>query len=544
MRLELDRRTMLQAGALALGGTALAACSSGGGGSAGGGGGGASGAPATLPTFRLWEGPAPDFAGAADGGMDGFRAFPAEPARAIDDVPGDGEPITFMTNIPGAIPPTREANSFWRAVEERIGSPLDISMSSNDEYEDKFATRVAGDDLPDLINVPPNVPQLPALLAAKALDLTEHLAGDAVLDYPFLANLPTESWKGCLQGGGIYGVPVPRGLARTSLPIYRRDLVEAAGISDPQPTSFEEFLDLCREMTDPARNTWAWASVPTNYLRQMWSCPYLWAVDDDGRFTAMWELEECEAALADAVTMFEAGVVNPDAFTANVGAQKQWFAAGTAVFVLDSYVAWNQFYTDNPTLTEMRVDMLDVPGRDGGAGTPWLGLANNNITAFNANTEHDVETLLAVANWMAAPFGTDEYKFRKFGVEGEHHELQGTDPVVTPLGTTELGIGLQYIADAPMTLYLPGRPEVPEAQFASQQAVLDRLVADASWGLYSETSSRVNKQIQDTINDVTNQIIQGNAAISTWPDAVQAWLDGGGEQIRGELEEAYAEQNG
>ena len=50
----------------------------------------------------------------------------------------------------------------------------------------------------------------PELLRAKFADLTEHLSGDAVKEYPFLANLPTESWRTCVFNGGIYGLPVPR----------------------------------------------------------------------------------------------------------------------------------------------------------------------------------------------------------------------------------------------------------------------------------------------------------------------------------------------
>ena len=48
-------------------------------------------------------------------------------------------------------------------------------------------------------------------MAAKAVDLSDHLAGDAILDYPNLANIPTDCWDVGRFNGRIYGLPSPRG---------------------------------------------------------------------------------------------------------------------------------------------------------------------------------------------------------------------------------------------------------------------------------------------------------------------------------------------
>ena len=82
----------------------------------------------------------------------------------------------------------------------------------------KFSTLITGDDLPDLIvpalflpnGVPAGIGNLPQWMAAKCTDLTPYLGGDAVKEYPNLADIPTRCWQ-CVYNGGIYGVPVPRG---------------------------------------------------------------------------------------------------------------------------------------------------------------------------------------------------------------------------------------------------------------------------------------------------------------------------------------------
>jgi putative aldouronate transport system substrate-binding protein len=495
-----------------------------------------------LPTYTKYGEIKPDLPG-TDVVLDGFLKYPANPARVITDAPGDGKPITFMTNIPGAIPPAVDKNPFWQAVNQRLGSELQISMASNDEYKDKFATRIAGGDLPDLLNIPVDTVQIPGLVKAKCMDLTEQLSGDAVKKYPFLANIPTEYWKGCVFNGAIYGVPVPRGMSRTSLTLYRADLLAAKGIKDPAPKNFQEFFDLAKEMTATKQNKWAWTRVPMSTIRQMLAIPNVWK-EEGGKFTSMFEHEAQLEALEAGRKMVAAGVINPDAFNDKASARKQWFNGGIAAFDYDSFVAWNQYYSDNTAGDAFSVNMLDVPGFDGGEGAPWMGSALNNITAFSKDSKHSVDTLLKIANWMAAPFGTEEYMFRKYGVAGRHYALQGTDPVPTKTGRVETGIGLQYISDSALALYWAGKPDVPQKQHAIQEKVAPRLTYDASYGLYSDTQSKKQTQLAKTMLDLENQIVQGKKPVSDWTAAVQTWKSSGGDKMRTELEQAFSEAAG
>ena len=189
---------------------------------------------------------------------------------------------------------------------------------------------------------------------------------------------------------------------------------------------------------------------------------------------------------------------------------------------------------------DFAVNMLDVPGFDGGEGKPWMGSALNNVTSFSKASKHSAETLLKIANWMAAPFGTEEYLFRKYGVAGRHYTLQGTDPVPTKVGVVETGIGLQYISDSQLALYWAGKPDVPQKQHAIQEKAASRLVYDASYGLYSDTQSKKQTQLTKTMTDLEGQIVQGRKPVSDWTAAVQTWKSSGGDKIRGELQDAFA----
>jgi putative aldouronate transport system substrate-binding protein len=173
-----------------------------------------------------------------------------------------------------------------------------------------------------------------------------------------------------------------------------------------------------------------------------------------------------------------------------------------------------------------------------------MGSALNNVTAFSKDSKHSADTLLKIANWMAAPFGTEEYLFRKYGVAGRHYTLQGTDPIPTKTGVVETGIGLQYISDSALALYWAGKPDVPQKQHAIQEKVADRLTYDASYGLYSDTQSKKQTQLAKTMLDLENQIVQGKKPVSDWTAAVQTWKSSGGDTMRSELEKAFSEAAG
>ncbi|MGD7788916.1 extracellular solute-binding protein [Propionibacteriaceae bacterium Y1700] len=495
-----------------------------------------------LPTYVKYEGVTPDYKGNAVLN-DGFKKFPESLVKGVEQAPGDGKPISFMTNIPGALPPGKDQNKFWQELNTQLGSDLEISMATNDEYPTKFQTRVASGDLPDIVNVPVGTARMPELLAASCVDLTEHLAGDAVKKYPFLANLSEDYWRGCVFNGGIYGVPVPRLMSRTSSALCRLDLLEEKGIGKPEPASFDESMQLWKDVTDPKSNVWAWTRVPQTYILGMLGIDNGWH-EEGGKFTHWREHAEYKRALEAMQQMVKEGVVNPDSFTANATTRKQWFNGGRAIFDYDSFVAWNQYYAENSAGDAFSVDMLDVPAFDSGVeAKPWLGAALNNVTSFKKDSEHEVETLLAVANWMAAPFGTEEYLFRKYGTAGEHYELNGTDPVPKKEGVVQTGIGLQYISDSPLALYYAGKPEVAERQHAIQKAMEPRLSRDASQGLYSETAYGDGKTADKEFDDGVNQIIQGNKPVSDYDALLSTWKQTG-DKVRSEFEQAFAAANG
>ncbi|MEV0291152.1 extracellular solute-binding protein [Kribbella sp. NPDC050820] len=529
----LSRRTVL-AGATALGLASVAGCSNAGRGGSSAGNDEASRAK-IRPAYERYTGVEPDMAGAEYNIPDAFRRYPANPVQAITEPPGDGQPIQVMTPTAWAIPPKVEQNTFWQELNKRVGSPISVNLTPSVDYPKKFATAVAGDQLGDIFTVGA-VPQIPQMLAAKATDLSPYLSGDNIKKYPFLANLPEDCWNSAIFNGKIYAIPIPRGAISSSVLYSRADILEAQGLK-AEVKSTDDFVELCKALTNGRMNRFALAATPTQYVRNMFDMPNLWRKNGDALVSYL-EHEAHEEVLEILQKLWKSGYIHPDAYSGQNTDLKTRFANGSSPLVQDTFSAWPT-YLQKMTAPNARIATIPPPKHDGsGMGRTWLGRPAIYVTAISKKAEPRVETLLSYLNYLATPFGTQEYLFRKYGLAGIHHQMVDGNPVISAKGFSETQLGLQYEADAPWTIFLPEREGSADAEFNAMKAVCPDAIANPAAGLYSETDVRKGQQLTDAVNQVADDIVQGRKPVSAWRDAVKKWKNDGGDRIADELAQA------
>ena len=531
---SLSRRAILGAGAaLGLAG-AVTGCSNEGRGGTSGNNDAASKAK-VRPAYVRYEGVEADLSGKDYGIPDAFIRYPADPVQAISDPPGDGKPIKVMTYTNTPIPPKLSQNQFWQELNKRVGSPVEVNLTPSVDYGQKFATAVAGDKLGELFMIG-GIPQKPQMLAAKAVDLTPHLSGDNIKKYPFLANLPETSWNSAIFDGKVYGIPIPRGAISTMVLYARKDILESADLP-LEVTSADEFTQLCQDLTDNRKNRFALADRPTVYVRNMFSIPNGWSVQD-GKLVSDLEDPAQEDALALLAKLWKSGYIHPDAFTGQNQDRKTRFGNGTAALVPGTFSGWPPYLQ---TLEEGgEIAILAPPAHDGsGPGQTWLGAPSLSVTAISLAAEERVETLLAYLNFLATPFGTSEYLFRKYGIPDVDHTIVDGNPVLTDKGFSETQLALAYQADGPWAIFLPEKEGSTEACFNAMKTICPDALENPVDGMYSETANRKGGQINGDINDLTDEIIQGRKPVSAWAPAVQKWKKDGGDKIAEELYAAY-----
>ncbi|MEU0095709.1 extracellular solute-binding protein [Kribbella sp. NPDC006257] len=489
-------------------------------------------AKATPPDYVPYGLVEPDLPGTAKGVMPGFFKYPRKLVDAYKDKPGAGAgDVKILTNMFNPAPPGVGSNAYWKALNDRVGANLDITMTPAADYVSKLSTVVAGGDLPDIMMIASKFPNRGEMLSRLCADLTPHLSGAAIKDYQFLANLPTESWFQAMYKGGIHAIPIARSVIGTIL-FSRADLIKARSLN-PEPAGYAEFVELAKALTDAKGNHWAFGASKgvTTFIGNMLGVPNVWKLDG-GRFVSELEVPERKEAVARTAELYKAGVFHPDSLGGKLNL-RDLFGNGTIALNADGYAAWDLM----ADTYGVDVGAMPVPGFDGGKPVQREGAAIFALTAFKKADDDRVKQLLRICDWLAAPLGTSEYMFRRFGVEGVHYTWKDDKPERTSVGKTQVSLPLEYVADAPHVLG-PSNEQRVRVQRAYQEKIVPNLLANPGAALYSATSISKSDGLDKLINAAELDIISGRKPLSSWDDAVATWKKRGGDKIR----EEYANQ--
>lgn len=529
---NLNRRRFLTlaggATAMAAGSGLLAACGTSAAPSTGGAG------SVTFPDHIPYQLVKPDLAATPEGVMAGYYKYPRDLVNAFSTKPGEGAgDVSILTNMFNPVPPGADSNAYWQELNNRVGANLNITMTPAADYLGKLSTVIAGGDLPDMMLISAKLSHRADVLTRLCADLSEHLSGSAVSKYPSLANIPTDSWLSTAYNGGIYAVPIPRAIIGTIM-FSRADLIAERGL-DPAPADYAAFLALAQGMTDERANRWAFGAPKgvITFIGNMLNVPNVWR-EEGGKFTSEHETPERKEAVARTAEMVASGLFHPDSMGGKLQL-RDLFGNGTLGFNADGYAAWD-ILADT---YKVDVGGLVTPGYNGGAGANRAGTPAFALTAFKKADKSRIEQMLRICDWLAAPIGTSEYMFRKFGIEGTHYNWDGDSPVLTDQGAVEVKLPLEYVIESPHVLG-PRDEKRVDTQRAYQEKVVPTILRNPSEGLYSATAVDKAGELAKIIDAAELDIVSGRKPISAWDEAVTAWRNAGGDQSRKELEEAFA----
>lgn len=532
---QLDRRSFL--GFLAVGAgvigvpSLLTGCTTGGGGPVAEPGVVTAG---NLPTYVPIEYVKPDFP-SVNGSTAGYASIPEELVTAFEAPPGSGGTYTAMTPLWSTIPSTR-GNEYFEAMNEAIGTTIEFQISDGNTYGDKLAAVLASArDVPDWVcvptwNIPPRFGQ-----AVEALfqDLTPFLAGDKVKKYKNLANLPTDAWRFGVFNDKLYALPFPgEGIGNA---IFRRgDLFAELGI-DAAPTTADELLELAKEVTDPSKNRWGandmWVGanimfgvVPTDR----------WKLDDAGKLIHRIETEEYRAALEWQIKLYESGAVHPDAVADRPEMAKPNFESGAVLISTDGVGGWHEAL-GRMQATNPDYDQSPFPffAADGGEPVLWKGAPANIFSFLKKNDDPaKIEELLAVADFLASPFGTEEYQLINYGVEGTHYTLDENGlPVPTEKAATEVAQSYIFLVDPPVVQTKVQYPGFVEAYCTWQADAAKYLVEDPFYGMQISEPAQY-AALKAPFEDLEKDISRGRKTMADLDEAVATWSSSGGEELR------------
>lgn len=492
-----------------------------------------------TPTYVPFAGVKPDLPGTVStlpGVPDisgGFTHYPASPAAALTQKAGKGGSYKAMTPLWGPPPPGLAGNSYFQAVNADIGATVEFQISDGTVYADKAIARLASGDIPDLMVIPSwEIEKMADFNTAvdKAFeDLTPYLQGDKAKPYPLLANLPTAAWQWSVWNGKLMGVPYPTEPFPFAL-LYRKDEFEKHGWNQ-SPKSAEELYQLGKEITDPKARRWAFGDIH-EMAWPIFKVPQDWRLEG-GKLVHKYETPEWQLMLEWMRKLFAEELIHPDVASSKGANEKELIGAGKIMVYRDGLGGWKELLQQHtPKNPSFELGALPVFAHDGGTPIMYHNNAAGIFTFIRKGLpKAQVEELLSILNWCAAPYGTKEYELSNFGVRGKHFELDAAGtPKLTELGTKEVAYTYGFLGGRPLYVDWPF-PEAAKANVEWQNATFPFIEKTPFDGIRVQRPSKYSG-LQVPTEDKFTDIMRGRRPVGDAKQIVTEWKRDGGDEAR------------
>jgi putative aldouronate transport system substrate-binding protein len=379
-------------------------------------------------------------------------------------------------------------------------------------------------------NFPPRFGELvPPLFA----DLTDHVKGDAVRKYQFLANLPTASWQYCTFAGRIFGVPFPVSLLTPEAAYYRKDLFDKLGAAPPKNT--DDLLKLGSQLTDARANRWAFGDIFFEVMR-MFGAPVRWRKNSDGSLSQQIETPEYAEAVGFMRKLYQGGFVHPTIVAGDTSQDKDLFESGRTLVYTDGGGAWHEAIArQRPSNPAFNMQIFPLFAHDGGRPIVWPNDPTTIMMFVNKNLPADkVDEMLRIANFAASTIGSEENFLVQYGVDGVHVR-RGPDgsPLPTDQGKKEVTLTYSFLAGRPDSIVSPDYPDYVQDSYKWKAAAARYVDKGPFYGLRVEEPAQLTQAgLHKTFDDKVKDILRGRAPLTDLKPALDAWRQGGGDQLR------------
>jgi putative aldouronate transport system substrate-binding protein len=500
-----------------------------------------------LPVSVPVQGPPPDKPGGADGILPPLYVnLPKNLVKSVSQPPGKGGTVVKMTSVTAAQIPL-EQNTTWQEVNRQLNVNLKLLVYTVGDYPVKLSTVVASGDLPDMFTVQTAVfPQFVQFLESSCADLTPYLAGDAIRDYPNLANYPAYTWRNAVFNGKIYGLSAPAGTYLGYGLLTKQPYMDQAGVKMGDIKSADDFLRAAKLLTIPGKR-WALGGGtnlgnPVTIFKQVFGAPNIWR-NDGGKLTRDIETAEYRAAVAYCRTLWDAGVVYPN--LPNMDG-----VASSTAFYNSSYLMYMGQLSSFGSSNWARAALNDPASVPCGLVLPFsadgktkpihhLGTGAGTLVVFKRATTDRIKEMLTISNFLASPFGTQEHALLNYGVNGVDYSLdENGNPVQNKQGAANVPSIPPWNIGVPLVLYYPQALDAGPAVYSWLQQILPVAIQSPVMGLYSSTDAAKGGLLNQQIKDGVENIIYGRDDISSLDQVISTWRAGGGDQMRTEYEQA------
>ncbi|MBV9595222.1 MAG: hypothetical protein JOZ87_00050 [Chloroflexi bacterium] len=514
-------------------------------------------AAAALPTYipapQLTQ---PDYHSSDPRITDGYDSYPKNPPKSWNKAaPGAGSTVNVFMVAYYPQPTPYDQNPTWHAVNTQLNANVQMSLVTGADYAVKIGTIMAGNDLPDIMHIYNGIgaaPNLPEFFKAQAADLTPYLSGDAAKDYPNLAAIPSYAWTNsqCIIEGKLYQWPIHRYLPLLGTYVDSDIYDQAIGPSYT-PRDLDDWNRILRLLNNPSASSWAMGAAPGSprYFGMygystMFGAPNNWRLDASGTLTKELETDEFKQTIGWMRDTWSAGLWYPDSLQLS-NSRVDGFVPGKFVTNIEGFGnSWNDFWRQGLQLTPPRHFGFVKPFR-ATAGDPPIAFLTGGFIATNVMKKASpdrIKELLRIADWLAAPFGTQEDLLLSYGIQDQDYTLDANNqPQPTRAGISNAGyVPWRYMSQHPYVQYQADLPGYARASFDAEQVQVNAGVLDPTMAFYSPTAFSKGIVAESTFRQAAVDIVVGRRPLSDYDQIVQDWRAAAGDQVRKEYLDAMA----
>ncbi|HLT66323.1 MAG TPA: extracellular solute-binding protein [Microbacterium sp.] len=480
-----------------------------------------------------------------------------------DNGGGSGEIDTLTIQAPYLSTSAPKAdNPVETALEEEIGTKLDITWVPNASYDDKTNITLAGDNVPHVMVVQGKSPGFVKNAEAGAFwELTDYLA-----DYPNLATTLPEVQEASSINGKVYGIFRARDTMRTSV-MVRADWLKNVGLEMPKTT--EDLLEVAKAFTeqDPDGNgkddtygliipSWPGA-IGTNSpydVIETWYGAGNRYTERDGEIIPNFDTDEWLDAVDFEKSLIDGGYVNPDFATFDSAKWNEPFLNGKGGIIIDVHSRaaslMNLLKDIEPDNWQNMVDFTgNLVGPDGEMhALPTTGYSGFiTIPKAQVRTEEQLRQVLSILNEMNSP---EAGKILNNGLEGETYTLDGDLAVAVDDAPEDLKNAVASLSQLGMNVtgfqgYLPKQAtEVEQAAYDKRKEIeasdYEKAVVDPAAPYVSDTYVAKGAQIDLIVSDARLKYLAGQISKDDLTSEIARWHAEGGDAVIAELNELAA----
>jgi putative aldouronate transport system substrate-binding protein len=513
-----------------------------------------------FPTYIPFTGgPKPDFSDPDPLFSTAFENFPAQTFKANQSPPGTGSVVNSLITAYFPLPTPFDLNPTWQAVNKALNADMKMNIIPGADYRVRFATTMSDNDLPDIMHVffgYTVAPNLPAFFKSRCADLTPYLSGDAAKDYPYLAAIPTHSWRNSLSvvDGALYLIPIHRqmfsiqprgGNFFTNIEMWDKEIG-----ADVVPKSADDFKRILTQLNRPAENRWAIGNIGTNDslfglggYSAMFGAPNNWKLDSSGKLIKDRETEEYKAAVGYVRDLFQGGLFHPDSPTFS-RSRESFVGRKFAVSLEGQGNSWVDFWQQGQVLNPPTRFKMLTPWHavEGQKPIQFLGTGFVSMNVLKKASPDRIKELLRILNFLASPFGSEEALLLSYGLKDQDYTLdEKGNPRPTPEGVARAGyVPWRYLSQHPWVTYQAGLTGFAKASYDAEKATIPIGIDDPTNGHYAATQYSKGNVADIAFNDGVRAIQLGQRPFTDYDSIVQEWRTAAGDQIRKEYMDAIA----